>query len=94
MSFPYLGKLWQQAMWQHCCLFPDIIAFVTISVSLTVALIASIYVGDRSSGSRHNSRQLQSVTHIFILDILWIEIVFHRVEYEYRAEYAQAMQHG
>lgn len=62
--------------------FPDTIAFVTTSLSLTVALFASIDVADRSSDSRHSSRQLQSLRYIFISEILWKEVVFHIMEYE------------
>lgn len=61
---------------------PDTIAFVTTSLSLTVALFASIYVADRSSDSRHSSRQLQSLRYISILEILWKEVAFHIIEYE------------
>lgn len=62
--------------------FPDPIAFVTTFVCLTVALIACIYIGDRSNDSRHSSRQMQSVRYILILDIFWKKTVFHIVEYE------------
>lgn len=62
--------------------FPISIAFVTTSVCLTVALIACIYVGDRSNDSSHSSRQLQSVRYIFILDIFLKKTVFHIIEYE------------